>query len=98
MVGITLREAYLVSNTGSFSPRKEKIGGDDWGLWRVVDVLFSGAPTNRYQGSRGHIFNVAYVKGGDTTIAAGWEEGVASQELVQKILDATWARIDVPVA
>lgn len=95
MVGVSLRPTFLVSNTGSFvPPRQGEIGEHDLGSWRVVDLVFSGAPTNGHQGSRGPIFSVAGVKGGDTTVVAGWEEGVASRELVQGVLEKTLARID----
>ena len=98
MVGLVSRATFLVSNTGSFLPRQGEIEGHESGCWRVVDLVFSAAPTNGHLGSRGPVFNVAGVKGGDTTVAAGWEEGVASRELVQGVLDATLARIDALVA
>ena len=91
MVGIALRPTFLVSNTGVFAPHEETSKGTD--LWKIVDVVFSAAPTNGNQGSRGPIFSAASLLKGDVAIIAGYEEGVVSREMAQNIIDATINRM-----
>ena len=44
-------------------------------------------------GTRGFIFHVAGVKGGNTTIVTGWEDGMASEDLARRTIEGTLARI-----
>jgi hypothetical protein len=92
-VGLGLRRTFLISNIGATD---FKLHGA--GPWSIDDLVFSAAATSAHAGTRGFIFHVAGVKGGDTTIVTGWEEGVASEDLARKNIEGTLARIEAMVS
>lgn len=93
MVGTMLCPTTLLSNLGPLKPNAE---GDDKS-WRFVDALFSAAPTHGRQGSRGPIYSLGGVQGGDLFMVSGWQEGVASRELADGVFKATMARVEAMI-
>lgn len=93
-LGKTLPKTYHVSNLGPFSADPltgEKSAGPK--TWTITDMQFSVAPTNGNVGTRGLIFSIAGVKGGDTVIHGNFEDGVVPKEMAQDIVDRVMARI-----
>jgi hypothetical protein len=90
----TLPPTYHVSNLGAFTADPvtgEKNDGPK--TWSITDMQFSVGPTNGNIGSKGVIFSVAGVKGGDTVIHGNFEECVVSKDVAQDIIDRVTARI-----
>lgn len=90
----TLPPTYHVSNLGAFTADPltgEKDDGPK--TWSITDMQFSVGPTNANVGSKGVIFSVAGVKGGDTVIHGNFDECVVSKEVAQDIIDRVTARI-----
>ncbi|KFY46455.1 hypothetical protein V495_02484 [Pseudogymnoascus sp. VKM F-4514 (FW-929)] len=95
-IGHLISETYLVSNLGPFSshPKGVATKGSTNGNWTIDDMQFSAAATNGNIGSRGVIFNVAGVAGGDTVINASYEDGIVRRETVEAILDRALEKLD----
>lgn len=85
---VFLPPTYHVSNLGSFSADRARTKP-----FRITDMQFSVALTNGTISTRGLVFSVAGVKGGDTVVLAAYEEGVATREQAQDILDRVMARM-----
>lgn len=92
-IGPSMRLTYLLSNGGAFAPHP-----DSTGPWGIADIAFSSAATNGRYGSRGPIFHILGVKDGRTTVVAGWENGVATRDMAEKILRGTLARLEALAA
>lgn len=98
-IGRATGKSFLCSNLGAFSfegeeeADEEKEEGEKK-KWTISDLQFSASCVNGNVGSRGFVFNVVGVKGGDTVVHVSYEEGVVSQEMAEDSLWLTMEKID----
>ncbi|KAH7126227.1 alcohol acetyltransferase [Dactylonectria estremocensis] len=100
-MGRVTSNSFLVSNLGAFAVQRTGTTGGEQKLpqrWRIDDMQFSAATVNGNVGSRGFVFNVVGVKGGDTVINLSYEEGVVSRETAEDLLELTMDKINLLLA
>ncbi|KPM43803.1 hypothetical protein AK830_g2723 [Neonectria ditissima] len=85
--GLHLNNSVQVSNIGAFPT------GDQGGHWKIDDTTFSAACVN---GSLSYnlSLNVSGVQGGDTVIAACYEDGILEEDVVSGILEAALEKME----
>ncbi|KAF7550779.1 hypothetical protein G7Z17_g5476 [Cylindrodendrum hubeiense] len=96
-MGKVTSKSFLVSNLGAFTVQATGVtaeGQKPQQQWRIDDVQFSAATVNSNVGSRGFVFNVAGVKGGDTVVNVSYEEGVVSRGNAEDLLELTMDKIE----
>ena len=89
----SFKPTFSVSNIGVFPGGGTKTEKRTIGPWAIDDAQFSAGAMNGPQGTRGAVFHVAGVQGGDSVINATFAEGMMPREMVEKILERAVARI-----
>jgi len=92
-MGLYQNNSFLLSNVGVFEPRN----GMNEGGWSVEDVFFSAGCVRAALSDAGIVFNVASAKDGDCVVCATCEEGVLQDDMVEKVLSAVLARVELMI-
>lgn len=91
-MGDHVSQSTLISNIGAFTnPKSESEKPLEWA---VDDMQFSMGTMNGTIGTHGLNFVIGGVKGGDTTINVGYEEGVVTRDFSRDVIEAVMAKID----
>ncbi|KAH6981078.1 alcohol acetyltransferase [Ilyonectria sp. MPI-CAGE-AT-0026] len=96
-MGRVTSKSFLVSNLGAFTVQMSGATGEEQieqPRWGIEDMQFSAATVNGNVGSRGFVFNVAGVRGGDTVVNVSYEEGVVSRGQAEDLLELTMDKIE----
>ncbi|KAH8722026.1 alcohol acetyltransferase-domain-containing protein [Ilyonectria robusta] len=96
-MGRVTSKSFFVSNLGAFTVQTSGATGEEQieqPRWGIEDVQFSAATVNGNVGSRGFVFNVAGVRGGDTVVNVSYEEGVVSRGQAEDLLALTMDKIE----